>query len=591
MVDMDAGMLTARRRNLTLAVFNNIKAANKKDVPFDNSEYLYTMNTHLGQNQYYVKGKLEPTLNCPDVCACADEEPEPPVCLISPLVQMSLDAVLKLCATDAGGALGPTKGSFILYAFWFGVATGYNWIAGGPISGMLDNWNWDTRNRITNPLKQFLFMNSVLMSLIPNLFTNVFNLNDASGAYIASQLLNYGYTETMLSPGQYASLSAEVNAAADFNQWETAFGAWFSDRNTQAKSAVLTTISGGDLPNTPNNINADITASAQTISTWAFPTAWTPINLPSNTIKKYYTSYWSNIPSSLSNGDLDGVKAAANAYYTEDDATRDADIDAMLNDANPDTDEKKSIAEFWAGITNTVSPPGMMFWFWKHYMDAYNIAVTRGNTPFIYSGFHLALGLFEAGRVVWDLKFQHFQDRPIQEVRRRYQGQTINSWNGTISGEHYIPYQPYNFITPPFADFPSGHSAFSQIMANVMGAWFSPNIRNPPLQTITDLNLLSPAFNGVTQTNRFGTIVFPQGKSQVIGLTPGTGPFVPGISGVVPAAPVTLSWASWQDLADQAGISRQYGGIHPMAAHTGSQALANELFDVIGNTWGLPVSV
>jgi len=32
--------------------------------------------------------------------------------------------------------------------------------------------------------------------------------------------------------------------------------------------------------------------------------------------------------------------------------------------------------------------------------------------------------------------------------------------------------------------------------------------------------------------------------------------------GAVPASDVTLSWATFSDAADQAGISRRYGGIH-----------------------------
>jgi hypothetical protein len=32
--------------------------------------------------------------------------------------------------------------------------------------------------------------------------------------------------------------------------------------------------------------------------------------------------------------------------------------------------------------------------------------------------------------------------------------------------------------------------------------------------------------------------------------------------GAVPAADVTLAWATFSDAADQAGISRRYGGIH-----------------------------
>jgi hypothetical protein len=38
-------------------------------------------------------------------------------------------------------------------------------------------------------------------------------------------------------------------------------------------------------------------------------------------------------------------------------------------------------------------------------------------------------------------------------------------------------------------------------------------------------------------------------------------------------------------MADSAGISRKYGGIHATSAHTGSQALANELFDIVQTHW------
>ena len=42
--------------------------------------------------------------------------------------------------------------------------------------------------------------------------------------------------------------------------------------------------------------------------------------------------------------------------------------------------------------------------------------------------------------------------------------------------------------------------------------------------------------------------------------------FSPGSSrvepGLVPHAPLTLSWATFSDAADEAGVSRRYGGIH-----------------------------
>ena len=50
--------------------------------------------------------------------------------------------------------------------------------------------------------------------------------------------------------------------------------------------------------------------------------------------------------------------------------------------------------------------------------------------------------------------------------------------------------------------------------------------------------------------------------------------------GSVPAQDVTLSWATFKEAADQAGLSRRYGGIHFMqgdleARETGLQAARN----------------
>ena len=69
------------------------------------------------------------------------------------------------------------------------------------------------------------------------------------------------------------------------------------------------------------------------------------------------------------------------------------------------------------------------------------------------------------------------------------------------------------------------------------------------------------------------------------GVFPGT------TAGTVPATAQTLSWSSWQAMADEAGLSRRYGGIHPMSAHTGSKAFANAMFPVMNSIWGLPNSM
>jgi hypothetical protein len=45
----------------------------------------------------------------------------------------------------------------------------------------------------------------------------------------------------------------------------------------------------------------------------------------------------------------------------------------------------------------------------------------------------------------------------------------------------------------------------------------------------------------------------------------------------VPAAPVTLSWPTFKDAADQAGMSRRYGGIHFKAGDLDARACGKKV--------------
>ncbi|MGK0184429.1 MAG: hypothetical protein ACI9R3_000195 [Verrucomicrobiales bacterium] len=97
-----------------------------------------------------------------------------------------------------------------------------------------------------------------------------------------------------------------------------------------------------------------------------------------------------------------------------------------------------------------------------------------------------------------------------------------------ILADDWLPYQRATFVTPAFAGYVSGHSAFSraaaEILANMTG---------------------SPYFPGgmATFTKDQGALDFELG----------------------PTAPVQLQWATYYDAADEAGISRLFGGIHVAA--------------------------
>jgi hypothetical protein len=129
-----------------------------------------------------------------------------------------------------------------------------------------------------------------------------------------------------------------------------------------------------------------------------------------------------------------------------------------------------------------------------------------------------------------------------------------------VSGALWTPYQVVNFVTPPFPDFVSGHSSFSQIFALVMTDWFGPTIPATAPTLMTNLNKFSGMFPA-TDTQPFGTFVVGAGRSEIQ-------------AGLVPAAPVTITFRTWEEVAASAGISRQWGGIHAHSAHVGGQAAA-----------------
>jgi hypothetical protein len=96
---------------------------------------------------------------------------------------------------------------------------------------------------------------------------------------------------------------------------------------------------------------------------------------------------------------------------------------------------------------------------------------------------------------------------------------------GWILAVDWVPYQLATFVTPAFAGYVSGHSTFSRAAAEVMTG-FTGN----------------PYFPG-----GLAEWTIPAGELQVE---------------LGPTEDVTLQWASYYDAADQAGLSRLFGGIH-----------------------------
>jgi hypothetical protein len=201
------------------------------------------------------------------------------------------------------------------------------------------------------------------------------------------------------------------------------------------------------------------------------------------------------------------------------------DVNDMIEfSRNLDT-RRKLIVEYWADGPSSELPPGHWGLFAQFVSQRDNQTMDQDAKMF----FAMHNASFDAGIVAWHIKRMYNAVRPITAVRFAKQGQTINAWGGPgrpiepIPGEKWSPYNPGSNLTPPFPGYFSGHAVFSRASATVLSLF--------------------------TGSDHFGfSIVLPANFGRV----------EPGI----PSEPTALSYATFSDAANEAGLSRLYGGIH-----------------------------
>jgi hypothetical protein len=302
----------------------------------------------------------------------------------------------------------------------------------------------------------------------------------------------------------------------------------------------------GDEPGgTPGVAYSDYTGY-QPVNTWDKindPDRWQPLCIPTpppgatectGRIQTFLTPHWDHVrPFALTSP---GQFRAPGAYtYLGADGKPSGkyvdQVDKMTQYSKQLDDFRKTTAEYWEDGPGTITPPG----HWNQFAQW----VARRDTNTVDEDarlfFALNNALLDASISAWDGKCTWDSIRPISAVRWLQRGKIIQAWGGPykgpsyIKGEDWIPYRPPNDPAPPFAEYASGHSTFSGAAAEVL--------------------------TGFTGRGNFELkVTIPAGSSKV---EPKTDTH-PG----VPAKPITLSWTNFRYAAEQAGLSRQYGGIH-----------------------------
>jgi hypothetical protein len=168
--------------------------------------------------------------------------------------------------------------------------------------------------------------------------------------------------------------------------------------------------------------------------------------------------------------------------------------------------EQTAIARFWADGAGTVTPPG----HWN--VIARDVAGQQGTTVEENARLFALLNLAEADAAIvsWDCKYRFEFWRPITAIRN-------GDLDPPVETEKDANWTPL-LVTPPFPEYTSGHSTFSGAAATVLAAFFGGD---------------DMAFSTESED-------------------------LPG---------VVRSFASFSAAAQEAGISRIYGGIHFLSAN------------------------
>ncbi len=275
---------------------------------------------------------------------------------------------------------------------------------------------------------------------------------------------------------------------------------------------------------------ADNVGTYQPVNTWDQLNDiehWQPLRFRGGSgqqiIQTFLASHWDHvIPFSLASADQfrPPPPAAFGSSEFQQQAEQVLEFSANL------TDRKKVIAEYWADGPASELPPGHWQLFGQFVSQRDGHSVDDDVKMF----FLLSNAVFDAGIASWEAKIFYDYVRPITAINYLFEGQWVEAWAGPglgtqpILGERWRPYQVTTFPTPPFSEYVSGHSTFSSAAAEVLKRF--------------------------TGSDDFGmTIVIPVGWSRV---EPGD----------VPKREITLYWPTFKSAADEAGISRLYGGIH-----------------------------
>ncbi len=259
------------------------------------------------------------------------------------------------------------------------------------------------------------------------------------------------------------------------------------------------------------------------------PNHWQPLRVPNMNhhavfaIQRFTDAQWGNVtPFALTSSaellPVPGPPRSPSPAYTEQ-ARQILQYSANL------TDEQKVIAEYWTNGPNMEQPAG----HWN--LFAQQISQRDGYTldQNIKLFFALTNALLDASIACWATKRAYSSPYPLTAIHYLFKGKQVQAWagpgKGTLSmdGAYWQPYRPSYLLTPSCPEYCSEQSVFSSAAAEILRRFSGSDLMG--------LSYTQHAHNSQIEPE-------------------------------TPAANVTLSWRTFTQAADQAGLAGRYSGTH-----------------------------
>ena len=256
------------------------------------------------------------------------------------------------------------------------------------------------------------------------------------------------------------------------------------------------------------------------------PNRWQPLRISDGhggtVVQKYVTPFWGAVTpfnAGLTLPMTEGPDVYPGTNFS-------GGLDRILQYSAQLTDKTKVIAEYWADGPLSELPPGHWSLFAEFVSRRDNHTIDQDAKMF----FAQSSAIFDASVQSWRIKRLYDSVRPVTAVHFARAGVPVLAWAGPYQGTQWIdganwePYQAITVVTPPFPEYLSGHSIFSATGAEI-------------LKRFTGSDAFGGSYTQLPHTSRVEPLT-------------------------VPATAVTLSWRTFTDAANEAGLSRRYGGIH-----------------------------